>query len=90
MVTRPRQVQLRWLHGLSRLMLLGQRQDRLKRSPKMLAARRSKQRRQLARQILEIPSEQWLRPKSSGEWIWRALRWGGPGVALGWWLSQSG
>ena len=90
MVTRPRQVQLRWLHGLSRLVLLGQRQDRLKRSSKMLAARRSKQRSQLARQILEIPSEQWLRPKWSSEWIWRALRWGGPGVALGWWLSQRG
>ncbi|KGG24878.1 hypothetical protein EV12_2753 [Prochlorococcus sp. MIT 0701] len=67
---------------------MGQRQDRLKRSPKMVAARRSKQRRHLARQILEIPSEQLLRSKSSGEWTWRALRWGGPGVALGWWLSQ--
>ncbi|KGG26024.1 hypothetical protein EV13_2801 [Prochlorococcus sp. MIT 0702] len=54
----------------------------------MVAARRSKQRRHLARQILEIPSEQLLRSKSSGEWTWRALRWGGPGVALGWWLSQ--
>ncbi len=88
MAIRPRKIPLRWLHSVSTLMLMGHRQARLARSPQLLAARRSKQRQHLARQIMEIASEGWLRPKSSGDWLWRALRWGGPGVALGWWLSQ--
>jgi len=69
-------------------MLQGQRQERLARSSQALQARRSRQRQHLARQIMEMPLEGWLRPQPSGEWLWRALRWGGPALALGWWLSQ--
>jgi hypothetical protein len=55
MARKPRQIPLRWLHGVSRLMLQGQRQERLARSSQALQARRSRQRQHLARQILEMP-----------------------------------
>ncbi|HGY5535694.1 MAG: hypothetical protein AB8A40_00670 [Prochlorococcus sp.] len=88
MARKPRQIPLRWLHGVSRLMLQGQRQERLARSSQALQARRSRQRQHLARQIVEMPLEGWLWPQPSGGWLWRSLRWGGPALALGWWLSQ--
>jgi hypothetical protein len=88
MARKPRQIPLRWLHGVFRLMLEGQRQERSASFSQSLHARRSRQRQYLARQIMEMPLEGWLRPQPSGEWLWRALRWGGPALALGWWLSQ--
>ncbi|QNJ20222.1 hypothetical protein SynA1825c_01921 [Synechococcus sp. A18-25c] len=29
----------------------------------------------------------WLQSKERGARFWRGLRWGGPGLLLGWWLA---
>jgi hypothetical protein len=50
---------------------------------------RIRQRTGLVRRLLEvIPDQQRLLHPSSGWWFWRALRWGGPGVLLGWLLAK--
>jgi len=90
MASRQHQDSLRWLHRVSRLMLQGRRQARLK-DRKGVPARRNLQRQQLLKTIMDgspMPPEGWLSSKPSGALFWRALRWGGPGIALGWWLSQ--
>ncbi|WP_162858329.1 hypothetical protein [Synechococcus sp. RS9917] len=50
---------------------------------------RLRQRQALLRQLLEaLPERQRLNLRPSGWWFWRALRWGGPGLLLGWILAQ--
>jgi hypothetical protein len=50
---------------------------------------RVRQRQALVRQLLEaLPERQRLNLLPSGWWFWRALRWGGPGLLLGWILAR--
>ena len=50
---------------------------------------RVRQRQALVRQLLEaLPDQQRLNLLPSGWWFWRALRWGGPGLLLGWILAR--
>jgi len=50
---------------------------------------RLRQRQALVRQLLEaLPEQQRLNLMPSGWWFWRALRWGGPGLLLGWILAR--
>ena len=50
---------------------------------------RVRQRQALVRQLLEaLPERQRLNLMPSGWWFWRALRWGGPGLLLGWILAR--
>ena len=50
---------------------------------------RVRQRQALVRQLLEaLPQQQRLNLMPSGWWFWRALRWGGPGLLLGWILAR--
>lgn len=50
---------------------------------------RWRQRSALMRQVLEgQPSQEVFRPAPSGWWFWRAMRWGGPGLLLGWLLAR--
>ena len=52
-----------------------------------VASRRSLQRQQLGQRLLEQKMIGWLMPTNSGARLWMALRWGGVGFALAWWLK---
>ena len=78
--------QLRWLHTASLLMLQGRRQAVSLQSGRGSSQRRWKQRQNLAQKLLESPAEGWTLPKQRGARFWRALRWGGAGFVVAWWL----
>jgi hypothetical protein len=42
------------------------------------------------RQLIEGDPQalNWLMTPERGQLFWRALRWGGPAVFLGWWLAR--
>ena len=48
------------------------------------------QQRRLMRQLIEGDPQalNWLMTPERGQLFWRALRWGGPAVFLGWWLAR--
>ncbi len=54
-------------------------------------SRRRRQQRQLIQQCVEADPEgfRWLVRRDRGQRFWKALRWGGPGLLIGWWLSRS-
>ena len=79
--------QLRWLHTVSLLMLQGRRQAVSIQRDQSSSERRWRQRRDLAEKLLETPAEGWTLPKHRGARFWRALRWGGSGFVLAWWLK---
>ena len=88
MAKKPGLLPLRWLHRVSRLMLQGQVQERSARKSGGLQVRRNLQRQKVGRLLLQTPMNGWPLPQRKGEWLWRALRWGGPGLVLASWLSQ--
>ena len=79
--------QLRWLHNVSLLMLQGRRQAVSIQRDQSSSERRWRQRRDLAEKIQETPAEGWTLTKHRGGRFWRALRWGGLGFALAWWMK---
>ena len=83
-----------WLHGLSSLLTIASQGERLaaqERSSQMdlsCSGRRLSQRLELAQRLLDpLPV-----PLRFGRWqdqvLWRALRWGGVGLILAWWLLR--
>ena len=74
------------LHGLRSLLRFQprswERKDR--------GSLRRRQQRRLLRQVIEADPEvlNWLITPERGQRFWRALRWGGPALLLGWWLSR--
>ena len=53
------------------------------------SSRRIQQRR-LLRQLIDADPDalNWLITPERGQRFWRALRWGGPALFLGWWLTR--
>ena len=52
--------------------------------------RRLRQRRQLVNQLVDAnPMFAKLNQPNPGDWLWQALRWGGPALMIGWWLAQA-
>ena len=78
---------LRWLHAAGGLLLLGRCQDRALKHRKGVFARQATQRQKLGQRLLETKVQGWLVPTSSGVSFWKAVRWGGAGFILGWWLK---
>ena len=74
------------LHGLRSLLRY---QPRSWEAKDRLSIRRVQQRR-LLRQLMEADPESlnWLLTPERGQRFWRALRWGGPALVLGWWLTR--
>ena len=82
---RREQRQLKWLHGVSRLIQQGECQEQ----PGLgTQARRWKQRRLFAQQLLDHDFKGWLHPENSGSRFWKGLRWGGAGFVLAWILAS--
>ena len=54
-----------------------------------LRSRRRSQQRRLLREFTTLDPDglTWLQSKERGARFWRGLRWGGPGLLLGWWLA---
>jgi len=77
--------QLHWLHHASRLLLQGLCQSHV---GSAVAARRWRQRRNLASKLIGQPPVGWDLPTASGERFWRGLRFGGAGFTLAWLLAQ--
>ncbi|MDC3011226.1 hypothetical protein OAZ24_03230 [Synechococcus sp. AH-736-G21] len=77
--------QLHWLHHASRLLVQGQCQSHVRSA---VAARRWRQRRNLASKLISQPPMGWDVPMASGERFWRGLRFGGAGFMLAWLLAQ--
>ncbi|EAQ74624.1 hypothetical protein WH5701_13560 [Synechococcus sp. WH 5701] len=83
-----------WLHGLSTLLTVASQGERLaaqeRSSPAELSSsgRRLSQRLELGQRLLDpLPA-----PLRGGRWqdqvLWQALRWGGAGLILAWWLLR--
>lgn len=83
-----------WLHGLSTLLTVASQAERLaaqeRSSPGELSSsgRRLSQRLELGQRLLDpLPA-----PLRGSHWqdqvLWRALRWGGVGLILAWWLLR--
>lgn len=74
------------LHGL-RSVLRNQPRSWEGKDPR---SRRRIQQRRLLRQLMEADPEalNWLIAPERGQRFWRALRWGGPFLLLGWWLTR--
>ena len=81
--------QLRSRGGLHGLRSLLRYQPRSWEGQDRRSLRRVQQRR-LLRQLLEADPESlnWLITPERGQRFWRALRWGGPALLLGWWLAR--
>ena len=77
--------ELLWLHHASRLLLQGRCQSR---SGSSVSARRWRQRRRLAVNLISPAPDGWDLPTASGMRFWRALRLGGAGFTLAWLLAQ--
>ncbi|MCT0219156.1 hypothetical protein KQ304_09110 [Synechococcus sp. CS-1329] len=91
---RPSRRRSSWLHGLSTLLSVASQGERLaeqeRDSPTELSSsgRRLGQRLELGQRLLN-PLPAVLRSEPSQEqWLWRALRWGGGGLILAWWLLR--
>ncbi|QNJ06127.1 hypothetical protein SynMEDNS5_01404 [Synechococcus sp. MEDNS5] len=56
-----------------------------------LTSRRRKQQRRLLQRCVDADPEgfRWLFSRERGQRFWKALRWGGPGLLIGWWLGRS-
>ena len=76
---------LRWLHLASRFLLQGQCQAHAQSG---VAARRWLQRGKLVANLISQPPEGWPLSPSSVKHFWKALRFGGAGFALAWFLAQ--
>ena len=74
------------LHGLQSLLRF---QPRSWEGKDRRSLRRFQQRR-LFRQLMDADPEvlNWLITPERGQRFWRALRWGGPALVLGWWLTR--
>ena len=82
---RREQRQLKWLHGLSRLIQQGECQHQ----PVLgIRGRRWKQRQSFAQQLLDRDFKGWLHPERSGSRFWRGLRWGGAGFVVAWVMAH--
>lgn len=84
------------LHALNHLLRLNRRLShphlarRGNRQQASLAVRRRRQRRDFAKQLVEVNDLfSSFTSKASGWWFWRGLRWGGPAMLIGWWLAQA-
>ena len=77
--------ELRWLHHASRLVLQGKFQAHARSD---VAARRWVQRRKLAANLITQRPVGCAFSPASGERFRRALRFGGTGFALAWFLAQ--
>ncbi len=90
-VARHRSDSIRLLHVLSGLVRLNQQLQRT--SPPRggsLHERRRRQRSELVKQLVQAGDIfRNFKPIHSGWWLWKGLRWGGPGVLIGWWLAQA-
>ena len=80
-IGRREQRELKWLHGVSRLIQQGECQHQ---SGSSVQGRRWQQRRLFAQQLLDRNFNGWLHPERSGSRFWRGLRWGGAGFVLAW------
>jgi len=75
-----------WLHSLASLLAVVARGERLAPRDTSSAARRLRQRLELGQRLLD-PLPQPLRAGLwEGQPFWKALRWGGGGMLLAWWL----
>ncbi len=79
-----------WLRSLSTLLTVVARGERLNRQPVPLSSssRRLRQRLELGQRLLDpLPA-----PLRTSHWheevLWKALRWGGAGMLLAWWLLR--
>ena len=81
--------QLRSRGGLHGLRSLLRYQPRSWEGKDRRSLRRIQQRR-LLRQLVDTDPEvfNWLITPERGQRFWRALRWGGPALVLGWWLTR--
>jgi len=81
--------QLRSRGGLHELRSLLRYQPRSWEGKDRRSLRRMQQRR-LLRRLLDADPEvfNWLITPERGQRFWRALRWGGPALILGWWLTR--
>ena len=81
--------QLRSRGGLQGLRSLLRFQPRSWEAKDRRSIRRIQQRR-LLRQLMEASPEalNWLITPERGQRFWRALRWSGPALVLGWWLTR--
>jgi len=82
----------RWLHAISRVLILHRHHQlvQAKASHTSSAKRRSRQQQRTLRNLLQGPAFQAMTPNSLEPLFWRALRWGGPALALGAWLATRG
>ena len=82
---RREQRQLKWLHGVSRLIQQGECQHQ---SALGVRGRRWQQRQSLAQQLLDRDFKGWLHLERSGSRFWRGLRWGGAGFVGAWVMAH--
>ncbi len=77
-----------WLRSLSTLLAVVARGERLAPDDRSSMGRRLRQQLELGQRLLDpLPA-----PLHSVRWqeevLWKALRWGGAGLLLGWWLTR--
>ena len=82
---RREQRQLKWLHGVSRLIQQGECRHQ---PGSGFQGRRWQQRRLFAQQLFDRNFNGWLHPERSGSRFWKGLRWGGAGFVLAWVAAQ--
>ncbi|QEY31591.1 hypothetical protein EVJ50_04295 [Synechococcus sp. RSCCF101] len=84
---------VRWLHAIGRLMTV-HRVHRLRSRHGTVAAtassgtRRARQRERTLKDLLQATEWAGLIPPRQDHPFWKALRWGGPALALGAWLGS--
>jgi hypothetical protein len=76
----------RLLHHLAALLSLGERSGAG--LPGGVADRRHRQHLALTRRLLDPLPPALRTPDRGAGRFWRALRWGGPGLLIGWWLGR--
>ena len=77
--------QLKWLHGVSKLIQQGECQKQVGVG---VQARRWKQRCLFGQQVLDHEFNGWLQPERSGARFWKGMRWGGSGFVVAWFLAS--
>lgn len=80
---------IRWLHRASGLLIQGQVQARAAADKRGVRERRALQRQRLGQWIFQEPILGWSSNKTNGELFWKALRWGGTGLVIAYWLSST-
>lgn len=76
------------LHHLAALLSLAERRGGTGSEPVSVAQRRRRQQLALARRLLDPLPAPLRSPDRAADRFWQALRWGGGGLLIAWWLTR--